>query len=36
MEAFFDHIAASHSMPPQTPELWSAYDMQLLGPPLKL
>ena len=36
MEAFFDHIAADHSMPPQTPELWSAYDMQLLGPPLKV
>ena len=36
MEAFFDHIASGHSMPPQTPELWSAYDMQLLGPPLKV
>jgi quercetin dioxygenase-like cupin family protein len=36
MEAFFNHIAADHSMPPQTPQLWSAYDMQLLGPPLKV
>lgn len=36
MEAFFDHIAADHSMPPQTPQLWSTYDMQLLGPPLKV
>lgn len=36
MEAFFDHIAANRSMPPQTPELWSTYDMQLLGPPLKV
>jgi len=36
MEAFFDQIADSHSMPPQTPELWSNFDMQLLGPPLKI
>ena len=36
MEAFFEHIAADHSMPPQTPQLWSAYDMKLLGPPLKV
>ena len=36
MEAFFEHIAADHSMPPQTPQLWSAYDMQLFGPPLKV
>jgi quercetin dioxygenase-like cupin family protein len=36
MEAFFEHIAANHSMPPQTPDLWSSYDMQLLGPPLKI
>lgn len=36
MEAFFEHIAASHSMPPQTPDLWNSYDMQLLGPPLKI
>jgi hypothetical protein len=36
MEAFFTHIASSHSMPPQDAALFSAYDMQLLGPPLKV
>ena len=36
MEAFFERIAASRSMPPQTPELWTAYGMQLLGPPLQI
>ena len=34
MEAFFREVNKANAMPPQTPELWSAHGMQLLGAPL--
>ena len=34
MEAFFREVTKANAMPPQTPELWSAHGMELLGPPL--
>jgi uncharacterized cupin superfamily protein len=36
MEAFFREVNKANAMPPQTPELWSAYGMQLLGTPLRV
>jgi quercetin dioxygenase-like cupin family protein len=36
MEAFFREVNKANAMPPQTPELWSAHGMQLLGAPLKV
>lgn len=34
MEAFFRVVTKADAMPPQDPELWHAYGMELLGPPL--
>ena len=34
MEAFFREVTKANAMPPQDPELWRAYGMELLGPPL--
>jgi quercetin dioxygenase-like cupin family protein len=34
MEAFFQEVNKANAMPPQTPELWRAHGMELLGPPL--
>jgi hypothetical protein len=34
MEAFFREVTKANAMPPQNPELWRAYGMELLGPPL--
>lgn len=34
MEAFFREVTRADAMPPQDPELWRAYGMELLGPPL--
>lgn len=34
MEAFFRAVGRHDAMPPQTPELWRAHGMELLGPPL--
>lgn len=36
MEAFFRSVTGADAMPPQDPTLWTAHDMQLLGPPLSL
>ena len=36
MEAFFREVTKANAMPPQDPELWRAYGMELLGPPLKV
>jgi len=36
MEAFFREVTKANAMPPQNPELWRSYDMELLGPPLKV
>ncbi|HEX6798612.1 MAG TPA: cupin domain-containing protein [Ktedonobacterales bacterium] len=34
MEAFFREVTRVDAMPPRDPELWRAYGMELLGPPL--
>jgi mannose-6-phosphate isomerase-like protein (cupin superfamily) len=34
MEAFFREVTRSNAMPANDPELWRAYGMELLGPPL--
>jgi quercetin dioxygenase-like cupin family protein len=34
MEDFFREVTKANAMPPQNPELWRAYGMELLGPPL--
>ena len=34
MEAFFREVTRANAMPPQTPEIWRAHGMELLGPPL--
>jgi quercetin dioxygenase-like cupin family protein len=34
MEAFFRETSKANARPPQDPELWRAYGMELLGPPL--
>ena len=36
MEAFFREVTKANAMPPQDPELWRAYGMELVGPPLKV
>lgn len=36
MEAFFREVTKANAMPPQDPELWRAFGMELLGPPLKV
>jgi mannose-6-phosphate isomerase-like protein (cupin superfamily) len=36
MEAFFREVTKANAMPPQDPEVWRAYGMQLLGPPLSI
>ena len=36
MEAFFREVTQANAMPPQDPDLWRAYGMELLGPPLSL
>jgi quercetin dioxygenase-like cupin family protein len=36
MEAFFREVTKANAMPPQDPELWRAYGMELLGPPLSI
>ena len=35
-EAFFRESAKNNALPPQDPEFWRAYDLELLGPPLAL
>ncbi len=32
--SFFREVTKDNAMPPQDPELWRAYGMELLGPPL--
>jgi quercetin dioxygenase-like cupin family protein len=34
MEAFFREVTAAGAMAPQDPQLWRAYGMELVGPPL--
>jgi quercetin dioxygenase-like cupin family protein len=34
MEAFFREVTKANAMPPQDPQLWRAYGMELVGPPL--
>ncbi len=34
MEAFFREVTKANAMPPENPDLWRAYGMELLGPPL--
>lgn len=34
MEAFFHEVTKANAMPPQTPEIWRAHGMELVGPPL--
>jgi len=34
MEAFFREAAKADALPPQDPDWWRAYGMELLGPPL--
>lgn len=34
MEAFFREVTKSNAMPAMNPDLWRAYGMELLGPPL--
>ena len=36
MEAFFREVTKANAMPPQDPDLWSTYGMELLGPPLSV
>ena len=36
MEAFFREVTKANAMPPQDLELWRAYGMELIGPPLKV
>jgi quercetin dioxygenase-like cupin family protein len=36
MEAFFREVTKADAMPPQDPELWWAFGMELLGPPLSV
>ena len=36
MESFFREVTKANAMPLQDPELWRAYDMELLGPPLSI
>jgi quercetin dioxygenase-like cupin family protein len=36
MEAFFRKVTSANAMPAPDPELWRAYGMELLGPPLKV
>ena len=36
MEAFFREVTKANAMPAQDPELWRAYGMELLGPPLPI
>ncbi len=36
MEAFFREVTKADAMPPQTPALWQAHGMELLGPPLAI
>ena len=36
MEAFFREVTKINAMPMQDPELWRAYEMELLGPPLQV
>jgi hypothetical protein len=36
MEAFMREIAKASAPAPQEPDLWRAYDMELLGPPLAI
>lgn len=34
MEAFFREVTKANAMPPQTPEIWRAHGLELVGPPL--
>ncbi len=34
MEAFFREVTKNDAMPPQDPQLWLDYGMELLGPPM--
>lgn len=36
MEAFFREITKANGVAPQKPELWRAYGMELIGPPLPI
>ena len=36
MEAFFHEITKANVVAPQKPELWRAYGMELIGPPLPI
>jgi mannose-6-phosphate isomerase-like protein (cupin superfamily) len=36
MEAFFREVTKANAMPPQDPELWRTYGMELLGSPLQV
>ncbi len=34
MEDFFREVTQANAMPPETPEVWRAHGMELVGPPL--
>jgi len=36
MEAFFREVTRANAMPPRDPEIWRAYGMEVLGPPLRV
>jgi len=36
MMQFFLETAKANAMPPQTPDLWIAHGMELMGPPLEI
>lgn len=36
MEGFFEELARRNSFAPPDPDLWSRYDMELVGPPLNV
>jgi quercetin 2,3-dioxygenase len=36
MEAFFREITQANAVAPQVPEMWRAYGMELVGPPLAI
>lgn len=35
MERFFREVMKANAMPPQDPELWRSYGLELVGPPLR-
>jgi hypothetical protein len=36
MEAFFRELAGIDALAPRTPEFWRHFDLELVGPPLKV